>query len=46
MAALDLVIVLLIFEVLAVGITIWGWWVEMRLKKSSVGGAKSEVELV
>ena len=46
MAALDLVVVLLIVEVLAVGATAWGWWVEMRLKKSSVGGAKSEVELV
>ena len=46
MAALDLVIVLLIVEVLAVAATAWGWWVEMRLKKSSQGGAKSEVELV
>lgn len=46
MAALDLVIVLLLVEVLAVGATAWGWWVEMRLKKGGVGGAKSEVELV
>ena len=46
MAALDLVIVLMIFEVLALGASAWGWWVEMGLKKSSVGGAKSEVELV
>ena len=46
MAALDLVIVLILVEVLALGTTAWGWWVEMKLKKSSVGGAKSEVELV
>lgn len=46
MAALDLVIVLIIVEVLAVSTTAWGWWVELRLKKSSAGGAKSEVELV
>lgn len=46
MAALDLVIVLVLIEVLAVGATAWGWWVEMRLKKRGVDGAKSEVELV
>ena len=46
MAALDLIIVLIIVEVVAMGATAWGWWVEMRLKKSSLGGAKSEVELV
>lgn len=46
MAALDLVIVVLLIEVMAVGATAWGWWVEMRLKKGSIGGAKSEVELV
>ena len=46
MVALDLVIVLILIEVLAMGITAWGWWVEMKLKRSSVGGAKSEVELV
>ena len=46
LAALDLVIVLILVEILAVGTTAWGWWVEMRLKKGGVGGAKSEVELV
>ncbi|CAF9918675.1 hypothetical protein IMSHALPRED_004373 [Imshaugia aleurites] len=46
MAALDLVIVLVLVEVLALGATAWGWWVEMRLKKGGVGAAKSEVELV
>ncbi|MCJ1456139.1 hypothetical protein MMC28_006498 [Mycoblastus sanguinarius] len=45
-AALDLVILLVIVEVLAVGATAWGWWVEMRLKRSGVGAGKSEVELV
>lgn len=46
MAALDLVIVLLLIELLALAATAWGWWVEMRLKKGGVGGSKSEVELV
>jgi len=46
MAALDLVIFLVIVEMLAVGATAWGWWVEMRLKRVSVGGEKDEIELV
>lgn len=46
MAAFDLVILLVIVEVLAVGSTAWGWWVEMKWKRCSVDGGKSEVELV
>lgn len=46
MAALDLVIVVLLIETMAVVVTAWGWWVEMRMKKGVLGGAKSEVELV
>ncbi|KAL9134191.1 MAG: hypothetical protein Q9175_004626 [Cornicularia normoerica] len=46
MAALNLVIVLVLIEVLALGATAWGWWVEMRVKKGCVDGTKSEVELV
>ena len=46
MAALDLVIVVLLIEAMAVGATAWGWWVEMKMKKGAMGGAKSEVELV
>lgn len=31
--ASDLVIFLIIVEVLAVGISGWGWWIEARVKK-------------
>lgn len=29
----DLVIFLIIAEVLAVGISAWGWWIEARMRK-------------
>ncbi|KAK3178068.1 hypothetical protein OEA41_000200 [Lepraria neglecta] len=45
-AALDLVIFLAIVEVLAVGATAWGWWIETRMKRVSVEGGKDEIQLV
>ena len=45
-AGLDVVILLVIVEFLAVAVSAWGWWVEMRLKRVSIGGEKSEIELV
>ena len=44
--ALDLVIFLVVMEVLAVGATAWGWWIESRMKKISVEGGKDEIQLV
>ncbi|KAL2038993.1 hypothetical protein N7G274_008333 [Stereocaulon virgatum] len=44
--ALDLVIFLVVMEVLAVGTTAWGWWIESRMKKISVEGGKDEIQLV
>ncbi|MCJ1269814.1 hypothetical protein MMC22_009707 [Lobaria immixta] len=35
MVSLDLVILLLIFELFAVAVTGWGWWVETRIKRGS-----------
>ena len=32
---MDVVIFMIIVEVLAVGISAWGWWVEARVKKES-----------
>ncbi|KAK4692325.1 hypothetical protein P7C71_g4852, partial [Lecanoromycetidae sp. Uapishka_2] len=46
MAALDLMILLVIVEMLAVGLTAWGWWVEMRLKRFGLGDEKDNIELV
>lgn len=45
-AALDLVIFLAIMELLAVGATAWGWWIETRMKWVSVEGGKDEIQLV
>ena len=45
-AALDLVIALVVVEMLAVGATAWGWWVEMRLKSVNLSGEKDNIELV
>lgn len=41
-----MIILLVIVEMLAVGTTAWGWWVEMRLKSVSLGGEKDDIELV
>lgn len=35
MVSFDLVILLLIFELFAVAVTGWGWWVETRIKRGS-----------
>ena len=45
-AALDLVIFLVIVEFLAVGVTAWGWWIEMKMRKISVDGGKEDIQLV
>ncbi len=37
---------MVIVEMLAVGATAWGWWIEMRLKRLNLGGEKDEIELV
>ncbi|MCJ1465911.1 hypothetical protein MMC07_004530 [Pseudocyphellaria aurata] len=42
MISLDLVILLLIFEVFAVAVTGWGWWVETRSKSGSDNTIKLE----
>ena len=42
MISLDLVILLLIFELFTVAVTGWGWWIEMRIKKGSDQGIKLE----
>lgn len=39
MVSLDLVILLVIFEVFAVVVAAWGWWIETKMKKVSAPGA-------
>lgn len=38
MVSLNLVILLIVLEVLAVANAGWGWWVEVKMKRGSVGG--------
>lgn len=33
--SIDLVILLVIIEAVAVGVAAWGWWVEMRTRKGT-----------